>query len=116
MAIEALTTPVKVQAIAKHLKAITADDLAVYIEDASLEVSSSPISKEYREKATRYLAAHMASLNVRQVQQQKVGELSQTFQDTSVTNKGLEATSYGQEYARILKKFDPRPSLKLTVL
>lgn len=116
MAVEALTTAIKVQAIAKHLKAVAAEDLAIYVEDASLEVSSSPITTEYREKATRYLAAHMASLNIRQLVNQKVDGLSQTFESTSGAAPGLDSTSYGQEYLRILKKFNPRSSLKLTVL
>lgn len=110
------TTAAKVKSIAGHLKAVPDEDLTVYIEDASLEVSSSLISPEYRERAVRYLAAHFASLNVRQVQNQKVGDLSQTFQTTAGAAPGLDSTSYGQEYLRILKKFNPRPSLKLTVL
>lgn len=113
---DALTTAAKVQSIAKHLKAIVPEDLEIYIEDASLEVSSSLISAEYREKATRYLAAHMASLNVRQLVNQKVDGLSQTFQAAAGAAPGLESTSYGQEYLRILHMFKARPSLKLTVL
>lgn len=109
-----LTTVAKVQAIAKHLKALTPEDLEVYIEDASLEVSSSSIKSEYQERATRYLAAHMASLNVRQAQVQRVDGMSQTF--AGAGGAGTSATPYGQEYERILKKFKGRPSINLTVL
>ncbi|WP_088005608.1 DUF4054 domain-containing protein [Indiicoccus explosivorum] len=113
---EPLTTAVKIKSIANHLKSLPDTDLAVYIEDASLEVSSSSVPEAYRERAVRYLAAHLASLNVRQVQQQKVADMSQTYQDGSESNKGLDATAYGQEYARLLKRFAVRPSLNLTVL
>ncbi|MFC2948538.1 DUF4054 domain-containing protein [Virgibacillus sediminis] len=109
---ESLTTAARVKSIASHLKAVSNEDMDVYIEDASQEVSSSPIKEEYRERATRYLAAHMASLNVRQAQNQKVGEISQTF--TTTGGAGIDSTPYGQEYDRILKK--SKPLLNLTVI
>ncbi|AKG05526.1 hypothetical protein AAV35_012705 [Salimicrobium jeotgali] len=109
-----LTTADKVKSIATHLDTMPNESIDIYIEDASLEVSSSGIKERYQERAARYLAAHMASLNVRQASTQKVGEVSQTF--SGAAGGGISATPYGEEYKRILSKFKARPSLNLTVL
>lgn len=112
------TTPDKIRSIAKHLRSLSDGDLNLYIEDAKAELDEEKIPDKYRERLQRYLSAHLASLNVRRVASQKVDGMSQTFSNsdrTSVESMGLDSTPYGQEFARLMKKYTSRPSLKLTV-
>lgn len=104
-----LTTPEKVKAIARHLSSLTDEQVSVLIEDASLEVSELPVKEKYKERLARYLAAHYGSLNVRQAQSETVGPLKRTFTSSTIdSNKGLEATPFGQEYARLKLLYSPK--------
>lgn len=106
---EPLTTVEKVKAIAKHLSSLTDEQVLLLIDDASLEVSELKVKDEYKEKLTRYLAAHYGSLNIRQTQSETVGPIRRSFTSSSVDqNKGLDSTPYGQEYARLIKKYSPK--------
>ena len=106
---EPLTTPDKVKAIAKHLSSLTDEQVLLLIEDASLEVSELKIDEKYKEKLTRYLAAHYGSLNVRQTQSETVGPVKRSYTSGQIdTRLGLDATPYGQEYSRLLQKYSPK--------
>lgn len=114
--VEPLTTPDKVKAIAKHLSSLTDEQVLLLIEDASMEVSELPVKEKYKERLTRYLAAHYGSLNVRQTQSETVGPLKRSFSSDSIdTSKGLDGTSFGQEYARLKLLYSPK-KLNLLVL
>lgn len=98
-----LTTVEKVKSIAKHLRVLTDDEVLLLIEDASLEVSELKVADKYKEKLTRYLAAHYGSLNTRQAQSETVGPIKRTFTSSAIdTSKGLDSTPFGQEYLRML--------------
>ena len=113
---EVLTTPDKVKSIAKHLSSLSDDHVLLLIEDASLEVFELPIKVIYKEKCTRYLAAHYGSLNVRQTQSETVGPVKRSYTSGNIDDrKGLDSTPYGQEYARLVKKYS-RKSINLMVL
>lgn len=113
---EQLTTPVRVKSIAKHLSSLTDEQVLVLIEDASAEVSALPVKEENKERLTRYLAAHYGSLNIRQAQSETVGPLKRSYTSDAIDrSKGLDGTSYGQEYLRLLKLYSPK-KLHLTVL
>lgn len=113
---EPLTTAERVKAIAKHLSALTDAQVDVLIEDASAEVAALPVKEEYKERLARYLAAHYGSLNIRQAQSETVGPLKRSYTTDSIDrSKGLDGTSYGQEYLRLLKLYSPK-KLHLTVL
>jgi len=98
-----MTTVDKVQAIASHLKKVSPEALEVYIDDASEEVDDLKVKDKYKERLTRYLAAHLATMNVRR-------EDSRSFEGASVSyssesaGTGLDSTGYGQEFQRILRK------------
>lgn len=110
--VEPLTTPEKVKSIAKHLSSLSDDQVLLLIEDATLEVSELPVKDVYKEKLTRYLAAHLGSLNIRQTQSESVGPMRKNYSTQSInSNTGLGATSYGQEYERLLKKYNPKVNL-----
>lgn len=111
----AKTEPAKVRAIAKHLKQMTDEELSVVIDDAYGEVKVMQVKEQHEERLSRYLAAHLASLNIRRAQSEKVADLAKTYAQQSETSTGLGATQYGQEYERLLKLYI-RPSLKLTVI
>ncbi|UZH06394.1 DUF4054 domain-containing protein [Heyndrickxia coagulans] len=109
------TTPDRVRAIAKHLTTLTDDQLQVYIDDAYQEVADLNVNGKYVEKLVRYLAAHLASLNVRQTQSESVGPMRKDYATQSISaNTGLCSTSYGQEYSRLVKKY--KPKINLTVI
>ena len=61
----ASTTIERVRLLGDEFANIPDERLMMYIEDASLEVSSLPISDAHKEKLTRYLAAHLAVLALR---------------------------------------------------
>lgn len=111
-----LTTVDKVKSIAEHLQVLTDEQVLLLIDDASLEVGELKVADKYKEKLTRYLAAHYGSLNVRQAQSESVGPIKQTFMSSAIdTSKGLDATAFGQEYARMLKLYIKKP-LNLVVI
>ena len=113
---EMLTTPDKVKAIAKHLSSLPDEQVLLLIADASLEVSDLKVDGKYKEKLTRYLAAHYGSLNVRQTQSETVGPIKRSYTSGNIDDrKGLDSTTYGQEYARLVKKYSPK-SINLMVL
>ncbi|MED4933998.1 DUF4054 domain-containing protein [Heyndrickxia coagulans] len=111
------TTPERVRAIAKHLSSITDDQLQVYIDDAYQEVKELEVKDAYVERLTRYLAAHLASLNVRQTQSESVGPMRKSYSTQSVDNNtGLQVTPYGQEYERLKNKLTAKSRINLTVI
>lgn len=114
--VEPLTTPEKVKSIAKHLSSLPEEQVLLLIDDASLEVNELPIKEVYKEKLTRYLAAHYGSLNIRQTQSETVGPIKRSYTSSAVDDRvGLDATPYGQEYSRLLKLYAPK-KINLMVL
>jgi len=92
----------KIRAIAGHLKKMDDGDLEVIIEDATEEVEFCGIPDAYKERAIRLLAAHLATLNKRRGTSKSASDLSITYGGQFGT--GLYATSYGQEFDRLLRK------------
>lgn len=100
----ALTTIERVRLLGDELANIPDGRLTMYIEDASLEVSSLAISDAHKEKLARYLAAHLAVLSITQAQhviREKLDVIEREYSDPS-KNDGIFATKYGQEYQRLL--------------
>ncbi|RID87059.1 DUF4054 domain-containing protein [Peribacillus asahii] len=113
---EKLTTPEKVKSIAKHLSSLSDEQVLLLIEDAQLEVEELDVADKYKEKLTRYLAAHYGSLGKRQAQSETVGPIKRTFTSSAIdSSKGLDATPFGQEYQRLLKLYKPK-KINLTVI
>ncbi|MFT8928524.1 MAG: DUF4054 domain-containing protein [Sporolactobacillus sp.] len=111
------TTVARVRSIAKHLSSMSDDDLQVSIDDAYQEVTDRSVPSQYIERLTRYLAAHFASLNVRQSESERVGPMQRTFANRQMNDsKGLDMTTYGQEYKRLLKRIDGSNGLNLVVI
>lgn len=98
-----LTTPARVRTMGSTFTSMTDDQLNIFIEDASLEVSSLHVPEDHKERLTRYLAAHLATVNARKVIREKVDVIERQYSDQGTTI-GLQSTPYGQEFERILKK------------
>lgn len=99
------TTAQRVKAIASNLRSMSDETIHIYIEDAKIEMQSMKYKLELEEKVMRYLAAHFGTLDAPKAVSEKVDGLgSQAFSDTTADKKGLYATPYGQEVARLLKK------------
>jgi len=101
---------------------ITDERLTMYIEDASLEVSSLSVPELYQERLARYLAAHLVVLSITKDQtviREKVDVIERQYSEPN-KNFGLLATKFGQEYQRILdeleEQFKPKKSINLVVL
>jgi len=110
------TTPQKVRDTAKHLSGLTDPQLEMYIADAAMDVEEYKVKKpQYTERLERYLAAHMATLNVRRATNQKVNDMSISYDAQSVSKEGLKSTEYGQEFLRLLRLAQV-PNLNLTVM
>lgn len=106
---EQLTTPENVKSIAKHLSSLTDAQVLLLIEDATLEVEELKVGEKYKEKLTRYLAAHYGSINVRQTQSETVGPVKRSYTSANIDDKkGLDSTPYGQEYQRLVKLYSPK--------
>lgn len=94
------TTVEKVLAIAPHLGDLPESTVQMYIDDAIEELSSTSLADS--ERAQRYLAAHLGTLNVRRATSEKVGDIKVDYPEGSADAVGLNLTSYGREYARLL--------------
>lgn len=113
----ATTTAQRVRDIAAHLSGMSDPVLQGYIDDAYQDVIELyKVKREaYHERLTRYLAAHMASLNVRRATSQKVSDMSKTYASRAADEVGLRSTEYGQEFLRLLSRVDG-PGLPLVVV
>ena len=119
----ALTTIERVRLLGTEFKAISDMRLELYIEDASLEVSSLGVPEAHHERLTRYLAAHLAILSGEPKQaiiREKVDVIERQYSDPN-KNIGLLASKYGQEYQRILEELaelenKPKKHLNLMVI
>ncbi|TMV49366.1 DUF4054 domain-containing protein [Paenibacillus mesophilus] len=96
------TTIERVRAIAGHLRKLPDSTIEIYIEDAKEEVTRYRVPGDREEKLQRYLAAHLGTLQNPRPTDQKVKDLSLSY--NRANGKGLEATEYGQEYKRLLRQ------------
>ncbi|WP_332649675.1 DUF4054 domain-containing protein [Lysinibacillus sp. 54212] len=114
-----LTTIERVRMLSDDFTSITDERLTMYIEDASLEVSSSNVPENYHEKLTRYLAAHLTTLSISEDQaviREKVDVIERQYSDPS-KNLGINATKFGQEYTRLLEEAkSPKKGINLWVI
>ena len=114
-----LTTPARVKEMGNEFISMTNERINMFIEDASLEVSSLSVPVSYQERLARYLTAHLASVNNQRVIKEKVDVIERTYSDPN-KNDGILSTKYGQEYQRvldlILKQSAPKKSINLVVL
>lgn len=119
----ALTTIERVRLLGNEFEAVPDTRLEMYIEDASLEVSSLSIPEAHHERLARYLAAHLAILSTEPKQavvREKVDVIERQYSDPN-KNIGLLGTKYGQEYQRILEELEelakvPKKHLNLMVM
>lgn len=119
----ALTTIERVRLLGAEFEAVSDARLELYIEDASLEVSSLGIREAHHERLTRYLAAHLAILSTEPKQaviREKVDVIERQYSDPN-KNLGILGTKYGQEYQRILEDLaelenEPKKHLNLMVI
>lgn len=103
-----LTTLARVRLLDDEFVSIPDDRLTMFIEDASLEVSSLNLPVLHHERLARYLAAHLASLDKakeRAVIREKVDVIERQYSDPS-KYIGISATKYGQEYQRLLEELE----------
>ncbi|AJK87680.1 MULTISPECIES: DUF4054 domain-containing protein [Lysinibacillus] len=117
-----LTSIERIRMLSDEFTLITDERLTMYIEDASLEVSSLSVPELYQERLARYFAAHLAVLSVTKDQtviREKVDVIERQYSEPN-KNIGMLATKYGQEYQRILEELEeqlkPKKSINLVVL
>lgn len=113
-----LTTVERVRTMGTEFTTVSDDSLTMYIEDASLEVSSLSVPEAHKERLTRYLAAHLATFNNPRVIKEKVDVIERSYSDSGGLD-GLLSTKYGQEYQRILEELvvtEPKKTINLMVL
>lgn len=117
-----LTTIERVRLLGEEFAAIPDNRLTMYIEDASLEVSSLSIPPTYHERLARYLTAHLAAIGIAKQQnviREKVDVIERQYSDPG-KYIGITASKYGQEYQRLVEElteqFKPKKGLNLLVL
>lgn len=117
-----LTSLERVRLLSDDFAAISDERLTMYIEDASLEVSSLNLPEQYQERLTRYLAAHLIALSIQKDQvvvREKVDVIERQYSDPN-KNLGILSTKFGQEYQRMLDELEdvlkPKKGINLMVL
>lgn len=92
--------------------------LQMFIDDAYLEVTSLNVAEQNHERLARYLAAHLALTDSKEVSKEAVGSLTREYQRRAGNdNTGLLSTSFGQEYQRLLDRLTGgKGGLNLVVL
>lgn len=110
----AYTTIAKVRDIVFHLTSLSDSSLQIIIDDAALEVDGLILLTEFqtdphKERLNRYLAIHLASLKPQDVVKEKLDILERVY---SASGQGLDATPYGQEYVRMVRKYTSAGGIK----
>lgn len=109
------STVQNVRLTAAELTSTSDDSISLFIEDAWLEVKSK-FKAEYREKACRYLACHLAVLNNQNTKSEAIGSLKKEYSGFHSTFTDLKRTVYGQEYLRLLNQYANTNGVKLMVM
>lgn len=79
--------------------------LQMFIEDAWLDVQDLNVPEKHQERLTRYLAAHLAFSDIKEVAKESVGSLAREYQKRSGNDlTDLSSTPFGQEYQRLVDK------------
>ncbi|EUJ44047.1 DUF4054 domain-containing protein [Listeria fleischmannii] len=113
----AKTTVEKLKLTAKGLANLSVDALQLFIDDAFMQVKEAGFPDEWQDVANRYLAAHLAVLDEKNVKSEGVGPLKREYSDKDLSFLDLNSTAYGQEYARLLKLYgDGRKGLSMVVV
>ena len=105
-------TDVKLTAV--ELTNASDESITLLINDAWLEVDKK-FKEEFKEKACRYLACHLAVLNNQNTRSEQLGPLKKEYSGFHTTFTDLKRTVYGQEYLRLLKEYTDFTSLSLMV-
>lgn len=105
-------TDVKLTAV--ELSNVSEESITLLINDAWLEVDKK-FKEEFKEKACRYLACHLAVLNNQNTRSEQLGPLKKEYSGFHTTFTDLKRTVYGQEYLRLLKEYTDFTSLSLMV-
>ncbi|MGG3450188.1 DUF4054 domain-containing protein [Domibacillus aminovorans] len=103
------TTIENVKGTVSHLAAVPDAQLNLIIADASLEVDGLELLEKYqadvyKEKLTRYLSIHLATLKPQEVVKEKLDVLERTYKSETGLS-GLSVTVYGQEYERMVNEY-----------
>lgn len=108
-------TPTDVRLTAAELSSASDEALTLLINDAWLEVDKE-FRDEYKEKACRYLACHLAVLNNQNTRSEQLGPLKREYSGFHTTFTDLKRTVYGQEYLRLYNKYTNKNSISLIVI
>jgi hypothetical protein len=108
-------TSADVLLVAPELTGVTSGQWTAILADVYTEIVVANWGTEAKaNRAAKQLAAHMATVSGRAgaggaVQSQSVGGVSISFAVQATAGTGLHSTSYGQEYARLLRLYHGGP-------
>lgn len=107
-----------VRLMSDQFSGMSDEKLQLFIDDAYLEITTEyKVNEVHHERLTRYLAAHLAYLDIKEVSKEAVGALSREYQKRAGNdNTGILSTPFGQEYKRILDRLLKWDRIKLAVL
>ncbi|WP_240415022.1 DUF4054 domain-containing protein [Paenibacillus periandrae] len=108
------TTIQKVRGIAAHLTGMKDEDLQLYVDDAYDDVINLyGVPDEKAERLNRYLAAHMATLNIRRAILKKAADLQVQYARAD----SVGGSEYLDEFNRLLALLTGKgPRIGLMVL
>jgi hypothetical protein len=98
-----------VEAIAPELSAVSTDTQTAILADVEAQLSEDYLGTKY-DLACKYLCAHLGTIARRNgsggaVTSRTVGPVSEAYSVAAATSTdGLNSTSYGQEYKRLIKQ------------
>lgn len=99
------TTVDKVKLTAKELASLSNEAIQLFIDDSWVEITKRGFPEDIQEKACRYLACHYGVMNNQNIKAEQVGPLKREYSGYHSTFKDLNRSTYGQEYARLLKEY-----------
>ncbi|MBC1307898.1 DUF4054 domain-containing protein [Listeria booriae] len=101
----AKTTVLKFKSTFPELASTADEVVGVNIDDAYLDVKESGFPEEQEDRANRYLAAHLLTMNNKHIKSEAVGSLKREYGGRNVSLQALKSTSYGQEYLRLVQEY-----------
>lgn len=108
----------KLRMMSEQFDTMSEEKLQMFVDDSWIEVLDLNVPELYQERLNRYLAAHLAFSDIKEVAKEAAGPLSREYQKRAGNDlTDILSTPFGQEYQRLVDKLTKeKKKINLVVL